>query len=128
MAARTRRGAARDVVRDYPRRQFVAKLRRLADCLEQGGRFQIQIGGERVSIPSSARISLEHERGDGEEEVEFQLSWSLVDARGARRAAAGTRGARASGGRGARPAGARGRRRTPAAGGRRTGSAARFGA
>lgn len=128
MAARRTRKAARDVVRDYPQRQFVAKLRRLADCLEQGGRFQIQIGGERGSIPSSARISLEHERGDGEEEVEFQLSWPLADARGARGAATGSRGARAAGGRGTRPARARARRRSAAARGRRTGTAARSGA
>jgi amphi-Trp domain-containing protein len=76
MAQRKRRGR-RDVVRDYPRAQFVAKLRRLADCLEEGRRFQIQIGGERVSIPAHARINLEHERGGAEEEVEFQLTWTL---------------------------------------------------
>jgi amphi-Trp domain-containing protein len=75
--ARRRKRAARDVERDYPRKQFVAKLRRLADCLERGTRFQIQIGGERVSIPSTATIHLEHERGGSEEEVEFQLKWSL---------------------------------------------------
>ncbi len=76
MAQRGKR-AKRDVVRDYPQRQFVAKLRRLADCLEQGKRFQIQVAGERVSIPSTARISLEHERGGTKEEIEFQLTWRL---------------------------------------------------
>jgi amphi-Trp domain-containing protein len=65
------------VERDYPRKQFVAKLRRLADCIEKGRRFQIQIAGERISIPASATINLEHERGAGEEEVEFQLTWKL---------------------------------------------------
>jgi amphi-Trp domain-containing protein len=69
--------AARDIERDYPTSQFVAKLRRLADCLEQGKRFQIQIAGERVAIPAGATINLEHERGGSEEEVEFQLTWKL---------------------------------------------------
>jgi amphi-Trp domain-containing protein len=76
-AARRSKKTTRDVERDYPAAQFVAKLRRLADCIEQGKRFQIQIAGERVAIPSSATIQLEHERGTAEEEVEFQLKWSL---------------------------------------------------
>jgi amphi-Trp domain-containing protein len=74
-----KRARARDVQRNYPTRQFIAKLRRLADCLEQGRRFQIRIAGERVSIPSGAAISLEHERGRTLEEVEFQLTWSVGD-------------------------------------------------
>lgn len=71
--------AERDIERDYPKSQFVAKLRRLADCLEQGKRFQIQIAGERVTIPAGATINLEHERGGSEEEVEFQMTWKLAD-------------------------------------------------
>ncbi|MGD2154710.1 MAG: amphi-Trp domain-containing protein [Gemmatimonadales bacterium] len=67
----------RDVEKDYPRRQFVAKLRRLADCLEDEERFRIQVAGERISIPPSATINIEHERGSSEEEIEFQLKWSL---------------------------------------------------
>ena len=78
MAARRKR-AKRDVERDYPRKRLIAKLRRLADCLEAGARFRIQVGGERVSVPPDARISIEHERGSGEEEIEFQLSWKLDD-------------------------------------------------
>ena len=76
MATRKRR-AKRDIEREYPPRQFVAKLRRLADCIEQGQRFRIQIGGQRISIPPDASITLEHERGSSEEEVEFQLKWTL---------------------------------------------------
>ena len=75
MAARKKRGT-RDIERDYPAKQFVAKLRRLADCIESGQRFRIQIAGERVSIPPDATINLEHERGPAEEEIEFQLRWS----------------------------------------------------
>ncbi len=76
MAARRRR-AKRDVEKDYPSKQFVAKLRRLADCIEGGARFRIQVAGERISIPPTATINIEHERGSSEEEVEFQLRWRL---------------------------------------------------
>jgi len=67
----------RDIEKNYPTKQFVAKLRRIADCIEQGKRFRIQVAGERISIPPNAIINIEHERGDSEEEVEFQLKWSL---------------------------------------------------
>ncbi len=67
----------RDIEKDYPARQFVAKLRRLADCIEQGKQFRIQVAGVRVAIPSNATINIEHERGDDEEEIEFQLKWSV---------------------------------------------------
>ncbi len=76
MAAR-RRKAKRDVEKDYPRQRFVAKLRRLADCLERGERMRIQVAGERVSIPPDARIQVEHERGGAVEEIELQLRWKL---------------------------------------------------
>ena len=76
MAIRKKR-AKRDIERDYPRKRLIAKLRRLADCLEDDARFRIQIAGERVSVPPTARISLEHERGSSEEEIEFQLKWKL---------------------------------------------------
>ena len=67
----------RDIEMNYPASQFVKKLRRLADCIEQGQRFQIQVAGERVSIPANAIINIEHERSDSSEEVEFQLKWAL---------------------------------------------------
>ncbi len=65
----------RDLEKSYPMKQFAAKLRRLADCLEQGKRFQIQVAGERISIPSDAVVNIEHEREKDMEEVEFQLKW-----------------------------------------------------
>ncbi len=66
----------RDIERDYPPKQFVAKLRRLADRIESGKPFRIQVAGERVSVPASAIISVEHEREGDEEELELQLRWS----------------------------------------------------
>ena len=65
----------RDIEKDYPLDQFVDKLRRLADAIENNERFEIQIAGERVYVPARATFNIEHERGDGEEEVEFQIKW-----------------------------------------------------
>ena len=67
----------RDIERIYDTADVVAKLRRLADALEKGNSFRIQIAGERFRVPKRAQFSIEHERGDDEEEVEFQLKWSL---------------------------------------------------
>jgi amphi-Trp domain-containing protein len=68
---------SRDIEKDYPLVQFIEKLRRLADALESGRRFEIQIARERVSVPVRATYNIEHERGDKEEEVEFQIKWSV---------------------------------------------------
>jgi amphi-Trp domain-containing protein len=67
----------RDIEKNYPVKQFVKKLRRLANCIEQGQRFQIQVAGERISIPATAIINIEHERDASSEEVEFQIKWTL---------------------------------------------------
>ena len=67
----------RDIERIYDTGDVVAKLRRLADALEKGDSFRIQIAGERFRVPKRAQFSIEHERGEDEEEVEFQLKWSL---------------------------------------------------
>ena len=56
--------------------EYVAKLRRLADALEQGEKFEIQIAGERIYVPVRAEYNIEHERTDGEEEIEFQIKWT----------------------------------------------------
>jgi len=65
----------RDIEKTYTTEQFVAKLRRLADCLEQGERFDIQVAGERIYVPKSAIFNIEHEREGREEEIEFQIKW-----------------------------------------------------
>ena len=69
----------RDVERAYSRGEVVAKLRRLADALEAGTPFRIQIAGERILVPADAEVSIEHERGEDEEEIEFQLKWAVAD-------------------------------------------------
>ncbi len=70
------RKSERDVEIGYSNKQFVAKLRRLADCIERGERFRIQVAGERVTVPPDAIINIEHERDGKEEEIEFQLKWT----------------------------------------------------
>ena len=70
----------RDVEAIYATHEVVAKLRRLADALEQDKPFRIQIAGERFRVPARAKFSIEHERGDDEEEVEFQLKWPIESA------------------------------------------------
>lgn len=70
----------RDVERRYSTPEAVAKLRRLADALESGRPFRIQVAGERIHVPARAEFSVEHERGDSDEEVELQLRWPIADA------------------------------------------------
>jgi amphi-Trp domain-containing protein len=67
----------RDIEKNYPMKQFVQKIRRLADCIEQGQRFQIQVAGQRITIPATAIINIEYERDDSSEELEFQITWKL---------------------------------------------------
>ncbi|NCC21597.1 MAG: amphi-Trp domain-containing protein [Alphaproteobacteria bacterium] len=70
---------SRDIEKDYPIDEFVAKIRRLADALEKGEKFEIRIAGERIYVPVRAQFNIEHERGDGEEEVEFQIKWKTEE-------------------------------------------------
>jgi len=67
----------RDIEKTYTTKQMVAKLRRLADSLENGKQYKIQIAGEKISIPTKAVFNIEHERGKKTEEVEFQFKWDL---------------------------------------------------
>ena len=71
---------ARDVERIYSTKDVVAKLRRLADALENEKPFRIQIAGERIRVPARAQFSIEHERGSDAEEIEFQFTWTLDEA------------------------------------------------
>lgn len=65
----------RDITRTYSRAQFVTKLRRLADSLEAGKPFTIQVGGERLHVPADTVFNIEHERVAGSDELEFQVIW-----------------------------------------------------
>ena len=65
----------RDIEKVYSAKEYAAKLRRFADFIENGEKFEIQIAGERIYVPVRAEFSIEHERGDMEEEIEFQIKW-----------------------------------------------------
>ena len=65
----------RDIEKSYSTSEFVSKLRRLADSLESGEKFEIQIAGERIYVPVRAEYNIEHEREGAEEEIEFQIKW-----------------------------------------------------
>lgn len=67
----------RDLEKEYTLPEFIDKLRRLADNLEQRRQFEIMIAGERIYVPVRASYTIEHERGDDEEEIEFQIKWTL---------------------------------------------------
>jgi amphi-Trp domain-containing protein len=63
----------------HDRLSFAAELRRLADALESGDEFTVDIDGEAIKIPADAAFSIVHEQEDGEVELEFQVAWSLAD-------------------------------------------------
>ena len=75
----------RDIEKSYSNADFVAKLRRLADAIENNERFEIQIAGERVYVPVRAQFSVEHEASGTEEEIEFQVRWAKEPAGGGKR-------------------------------------------
>lgn len=71
----TQMPSSRDIEKTYSKAEFVEKLRRLADAIETGERFDIQIAGERIYVPVRARFNIEHERSKDGEEIEFQIKW-----------------------------------------------------
>ena len=66
----------RDVEQPYTAPEFAIALRSLADRIEQGEPIEIEVAGETVVVPADAAFSVEHERGEEEEEVEFQIKWT----------------------------------------------------
>lgn len=68
--------ADRDIEKTYTNAEFVAKLRRLADSIETGENFEIQIANERIYVPDRATFNIEHEREGDAEEIEFQIKWT----------------------------------------------------
>ncbi|MEO9533276.1 MAG: amphi-Trp domain-containing protein [Crocinitomicaceae bacterium] len=66
----------RDVEKEYSNEEFVEKLRRLADSIDKGENFRISIAGEAIYVPDGAKFTIEHEKSDGDHEIEFQIKWS----------------------------------------------------
>ena len=65
-----------DVEKQYDKSDVVAKLRRLADALEQGKAFEIQVAGQRVNMPAYGTVEFEYERTGDEEEIETEVKWT----------------------------------------------------
>ena len=65
----------RDTEKSYTKEEFVDKLRRLADCIEKNENFRISLAGEAIYVPDGAQFSIEHERSEGVNELEFQVKW-----------------------------------------------------
>ncbi len=65
-----------DVEKSYTTRANAAKLRRLADALENGTAFEIQIAGNRVYVPPTAEIEFEYESKGDEREIEIEIKWT----------------------------------------------------
>jgi len=68
-------GTEKEVEKSYSTTEVVAKLRRLAEALEEEKTFEIQIAGERIYVPPYAKVEFEYERNGDEEEVEIELKW-----------------------------------------------------
>jgi len=68
-----KKSKTRDIEKIYTKKEFIQKLRRLADALEADKKFNIQVAGERLNIPKDAIVNIEHEKGKTEEELEFQI-------------------------------------------------------
>ena len=66
----------RDVERDITPAAFAALLRRIADAVEGGDSFRVQVVNKRFTVPKNADLSVEHEADDGDHELELQLRWS----------------------------------------------------
>ena len=51
----------------------------MADSLEKGEAFRIQVVNKRFTVPAGATLSIEHEAEGGDEELEFQLHWKTSE-------------------------------------------------
>jgi len=65
----------RDVEKDVSRSQFVETLRRLADAVEGGEPFRIQVANARFTVPADADLVIEHEVDGDAEELALELQW-----------------------------------------------------
>jgi len=64
-----------EVEKSYANKDVAAKLRRLADALEEGKAFEIQVAGRRIYVPPYARVEFEYESAGDEEELEIEIKW-----------------------------------------------------
>ena len=65
----------RDIEKNVTKDQFIDTLRRLADALEKGETFRIQVANKRFEVPATAALVIEHEVEDGKQELSLELQW-----------------------------------------------------
>lgn len=68
--------AERDIEKNVPIEYFVTTLRRLADSLESGTPFRIQVQNRRFVVPGDAQLTVEHEIEGEDEELALELKWA----------------------------------------------------
>ena len=64
-----------EVEKGYSNKQTAEKLRRLAESIEQGKAFEIQVSGQRIYVPADATIDFEYERDEESHELEVEIKW-----------------------------------------------------
>ena len=67
-----------EVEKSYSTKAMAAKLRRLAEALENETAFEIQVAGERIRVPASAKIEIEYEQNGDERELEIEIKWNKL--------------------------------------------------
>ena len=53
----------------------IAKMKRFIVALEKNKPFVIQVKNKKIRIPAEAEISIEFEKDDKGNELEFQIKW-----------------------------------------------------
>jgi amphi-Trp domain-containing protein len=64
-----------DAEKSYSNKESIAKLRRLAEALEKGEPYEIQIAGKRIYVPADATVSFEFEQEGDEMELDVEVKW-----------------------------------------------------
>lgn len=66
-----------EVEKGYSTKATAEKLRRLAESLEQGKAFEIQVDNQRIYVPADAEIDFEFEQDGDEKELEIEIKWKI---------------------------------------------------
>ena len=64
-----------EVEKGYSNKATAEKLRRLAESIEQGKAFEIQVKGESIYVPADEQIDFEYERRENFHELEVEIKW-----------------------------------------------------
>lgn len=65
-----------DVERGSTPQQTAEKLRRIADAVEAGNSFRIEVAGSRLRIPTDGQLEIEMPEKGAQGEIEIEIKWS----------------------------------------------------